>query len=139
MQEHFHYTKQKPQLQRLFERIHKKIQVLYESFVPLSIKQRPNVHQQIQPDTVLITVCILGKMLGFSKERTWYKFVVGNLFQDQKFPERSRFNRICRQLRWVIQLLRYQFSRRFSDQANYTIIDNIPLPLCHPARSFRAK
>jgi hypothetical protein len=139
MQEHFHYTEQKPQLQRLFERIHKEIKLLYERFVPSSIRQRRNIRQQIQPDTVLITVCILGKMFGFTQERMWHKFVVGNLFDKQDFPERSRFNRICRQLQGVIQWLRYQFTRRFVNQAKYTIIDSVPLPLCHSTRSFRAK
>lgn len=139
MQEHFHYTKQLPQVQRLFERVHKEIKKLYIRFIPTCVSQRRNIGQQLQSDTTLITVCLMGKMLGFISERTWYKFVVANLFPKPLFPERSRFNRICRQLQWVIQLLRFQFTRKFMHQANYTIIDSLPLPLCHPARSNRVK
>ncbi len=139
MQEHFHYTKQLPQLQRLFERVHKEIKKLYAYFIPTRISQRRNINQQLQPDTTLITVCLVGKMLGFISERTWYRFVVANLFPKQLFPDRSRFNRICRQLQGVIQLLRFQFTRKFAHQANYTIIDSLPIPLCHVARSNRVK
>ena len=139
MQEHFHYTKQLPQLQRLFERVHKEIKKLYVRFIPTRISQRRNINQQLQSDTTLITVCLVGKMLGFISERTWYRFVVANLFPKQIFPDRSRFNRICRQLQWVIQLLRFPFTRKFVHQANYTIIDSLPLPLCHAARSNRVK
>jgi IS5 family transposase len=139
LQEHFHYTKQLPQLQRLFERVHKEIKRLYVGFVPTRISQRRNINQQLQPDTILITVCLVGKMLGFISERTWYRFVVANLFPKQFFPDRSRFNRICRQLQGVIQLLRFQFTRKFVNQSSYTIIDSLPLLLCHTARSGRVK
>jgi hypothetical protein len=139
MQEHLHSIKTLPQLQKLYGRIHHEIEYFYDRFIPQSIRQRRNTNQQIQKDVTLITVCLLGKMLGFTSERTWHAFVQSNLFPDERFPERSRFNRICRHLRWVIKFLRFQFTRRFVPQANFTIMDSLPLPLCHSARSFRVK
>lgn len=139
MQEHFHYTKSSIQLQRLYERIHKKIKQLYDHLTPKSIRLRRNVDKQIQKDSVLIAVCLLGKMMGFTSERAWHTFIKSNLFCNEPFPERSRYHRICQQLYWVIKFLRYQFTRRFVTQSTYTIIDSMPLPLCHSARAFRTK
>ncbi|OAO80766.1 Mobile element protein [Anoxybacillus flavithermus] len=32
-----------------------------------------------QEDTVIIAIHLLGKLLGFSSERAWHRFVTGNL------------------------------------------------------------
>ena len=38
---------------------------------------------------------IIGKLLGFTSEQAWHRFVIGNLFPKALFPERSRYNRRC--------------------------------------------
>ncbi len=65
--------------------------------------QRRNRHLLKQKDEVIITIHVLGKLLGFTSERAWHRFVIGNLFPKVLFPERSRYNRRCRALGFAIK------------------------------------
>jgi hypothetical protein len=139
MQEHFHSTRSLSQVQKKFNRIHKEVKKAYETIVPLHIRRRRNIHLQKQNDIVIIAVCVLGKMLGFTSERAWHAFAYTNLFSGQPFPERSRYHRCCRQLMQVIKQIRNHLVRQFAKSPCYTVIDSMPLPLCHSARIHRAR
>ncbi|KYD14491.1 hypothetical protein B4119_1541 [Parageobacillus caldoxylosilyticus] len=70
-----------------------------------------------QTDDVIIAIPVLEKLLGFTSERAWHRFVIGNLFTEESFPERSRYNRRYRSLRWTIKWIRHQLAN----------VDNITL------------
>jgi hypothetical protein len=137
MEEHLHFTI--PQVQKLFQYILEEVKRAYDVVIPIDIRQRRNIDLQKQKDVVIIAVCILGKMLGFTSERSWHSFVKANLFHDKPFPERSRYHRCCRQLTKVIKLIRNELVQQFSEDTNYAVIDSVPLPLCHNARIPRVR
>lgn len=139
MQEPFHSTTSLPQIQKRFNEILKEVKRVYKSIIPLNIRQRRNVNLQKQSDEMIIASCVFGKMLGFTSERAWYDFVRNNLFAGQPFPERSRYHRCCRNLMPVIKQIRSDLVGQFSKQPCYTIIDSMPLPLCHSARIPRVR
>ena len=94
MQEHFHFTTDRAKLQKQYEAILFFVSAQLSSIqIPL---QRRNRHLLKQKDEVIITIHVLGKLLGFTSERAWHRFVIGNLFPKALFPERSRYNRRCR-------------------------------------------
>jgi hypothetical protein len=139
MPEHFHSTKCLNQVQRLYHRIHCEVYNAYRWIVPLKIMKRRNLKYQKQKDTVIITIHVMGKMLGFTSERMWHSFIKENLFANKPFPERSRYHRCCQQLLSIIKRIRNWLLKRFLKNTAFTIVDSIPLPLCHPARNRRAK
>lgn len=59
-------------------------------------------------------------------------------FSEDTFPERSLYNRRCRQLRWAIKWIRHQLAKRGQHHA-YAVVDSLLIPLCHPARMSRVK
>jgi Transposase DDE domain len=136
MQEHFHFTTDRAKLQKQYASI------LY--FVSAQLSniqihlQRRNLHWLKQKHEVIIAVHVLGKLLGFTSERAWRRFVIGNLFSKDLFPERSRYNRRCRALGFAIKWMRHQLAKRGQHHA-YAVVDSLPIELCHSARMYRAK
>lgn len=100
MQEHFHFTTDEAKIQKQYAAI------LFFVSGQLSLiqmyLQRRNRHLLKQEDEVIIAVHVLGKLLGFTSERAWHRFVIGNLFSKDLFPERSRYNRRCRNLGFAV-------------------------------------
>ncbi|MED4947064.1 IS982 family transposase, partial [Parageobacillus thermoglucosidasius] len=89
MQEHFHFTTDRAKLQKQYVSILCFVSAQLSSIqIPL---QRRNLHLLKQKDEVIIAVHVLGKLLGFTSERAWHRFVIGNLFSKDLFPERSRY------------------------------------------------
>jgi len=54
------------------------------------------------------------------------------------FPERSRYNRRCRSLRWTIKWIRHQLAKRGQHHA-YAVVDSLPIEFCHHTRMYRVK
>jgi hypothetical protein len=136
MQEHFHFTTDRAKLQKQYEAI-----LFFVSAQLSSIQihlQRRNRHLLKQKDEVIITIHVLGKLLGFTSERAWHRFVIGNLFPKALFPERSRYNRRCRALSFAIKWIRHQLAKRGQHHA-YAVVDSLPIELCHSARMHRVK
>lgn len=80
MQEHFHFTTDQAKIQKQYA-------VIF-FFVSAQLSQiqfylqRRNRHLVKQEDTVSIAIHLLhllGKLLGFSSEHAWHRFVTGNL------------------------------------------------------------
>ena len=112
MQEHFHFTTDRTKLQKQYVSI-----LCFVSAQLSSIQihlQRRNLHLLKQKDEVIIAVHILGKLLGFTSERAWHRFVIGNLFSKDLFPERSRYNRRCRALGFAIKWMRHQLGQAWT-------------------------
>ncbi len=64
---------------------------------------------------------------------------MNNIFPIDRFPERSRFNRLCRQAWISIQFIRVCLTKTCMPKIGFTIIDSLPMPLCKPVRNLRAK
>jgi Transposase DDE domain len=136
MQEHFHFTTDRARLQKQYASILLFVSAQLSSIqIPL---QRRNRHLLKQEDEVIIAVHVLGKLLGFTSERAWHRFVIGNLFPKALFPERSRYNRRCRALGFAVKWIRHQLAKRGQHHA-YAVVDSLPIELCHSSRMYRAK
>lgn len=117
----------------------KTIRPLYEKFVPYSIRHRRNVSSSKLSDTMLISLLCLQVSLKMTVQTRFYSFLKTYVFPHGQLPERSRFNRICSRAAVLLHYIREGIIRELAPRPNYTIIDSMPLPLCHPARNFRAK
>ncbi|KJE28136.1 transposase IS4 family protein [Geobacillus kaustophilus] len=105
MQEHFHFTTDRAKIQKQYAAIFFFVSAQLSS-IQMHL-QRRNRHLVKQEDAVVIAIHILGKLLGFTSERAWHRFVTGNLFTNGSFLERSRYNRRCRALRFAIKWIRH--------------------------------
>ena len=136
MQEHFHFTIDQAKIQKQYAAI---LFFVSEQLPCIQMYlQRRNCHLLKQEDEAIIAIHILGKLLGFTSERAWYRFVIGNLFTKEMFPERSRYNRRCRSLRWAIKWIRHQLAKRGQHHA-YAAVDIFSIELYHHARMYRVK
>lgn len=136
MQEHFHFTTDPAKLQKQYAAIFCFVSAQL-SLIQMYLHRR-NRHLVKQEDEVVMAVHLLGKLLGFSSERAWHRFVTGNLFTNGSFLERSRYNRRCRALGFAIKWIRHELAKRGQHHA-YAVVDSLPLPLCHPVRMQRVK
>lgn len=92
--------------------------------------QRKNKHLLHQSDAHILAIHLLGKGLGFSSERAWHRFVQGNICS---IVERSRYHRRCRDMRVALKWLWIRLIQAEPTEA-YTLMDSLPLSLCHPIR-----
>ncbi|KJE28394.1 putative transposase [Geobacillus kaustophilus] len=76
MQEHFHFTTDQAKLQKQYAAIFCFVSAQL-SLIQMYLHRRSR-HLVKQEDEVVIAVHLLGKLLGFSSERTWHRFVTGN-------------------------------------------------------------
>lgn len=138
MQSQLQNTKNTHDYQHTFSNILEKVQPLYDQFVPDSVKNRRNIEQQIQPDCVIISAIIWACMLGFSDQINQYKAIRLFLFPD-RFPERSRYSRICANLKDVIKMIRCGYIQELHQNCPFSVIDSMPVPLCATIRNRRAQ
>ncbi|MED4979931.1 IS982 family transposase, partial [Geobacillus stearothermophilus] len=136
MQEHFHFTTDRAKIQKQYAAIFVFVSAQL-SCIQVHLHRR-NRHLVKQEDEVVMAVHLLGKLLGFSSERAWHRFVTGNLFTNGSFLERSRYNRRCRALGFAIKWIRHELAKRGQHHA-YAVVDSLPLPLCHTARMHHVK
>ena len=136
MQEHFHFTTDPTKLPKQYAAIFCFVSAQL-SLIQMYLHRR-NRHLVKQKDEVVIAVHLLGKLLVFSSERSWHRFVIGNLFTHGQFLERSRYNRRCRALDFVVKWIRHERAKRGQHHV-YAVVDRLSLPLCHPARMQRVK
>ena len=105
---------------------------LYAQYVPLSIQCRRHKAKAILSDSEIITIAVLGEILSVDSENAWIAYVRRNL--RDLFPrmcERSRFNRLRRNLHAVISQIRTALGSQLDCTAdNLRIVDSFPLPVC---------
>jgi len=138
MQSQLQNTKISLDYQESFSKISKIVLPLYNEYVPIEIKNRRNINQQIQPDYVIISAVIWATMQGFSTQIAQYKAICSILCPNT-FPERSRYYRICGLLVNVIKIIRVKYVKSLHDNSPFSILDSMPIPLCTPIRNNRAK
>jgi len=115
------------------------IQPLYNKFVPFRIRHRRNVTQSKLNDVVVISLLCWQVSLDVTNQFRFYSFLKNNVFKSRQFPERSRFNRICRNALSSLQYIRIGLSENYFQNPAYLIMDSLPLPVCVPVRNKRAK
>ncbi len=74
--------------------------------------------------------------IGIKSQRKFYR--IYQLLSGASQLERSRFNRRCRYLVTLFQLIRERFNQ-LELQELLVIIDSFPILLCHPIRNCRAR
>jgi hypothetical protein len=108
---------------------------LYAKVTPTSIKERKNVYRLKMSDEEIITIATVGELMGIDSETAWYNFCIRNL--SDLFPafcDRTRFNRIRRNLQSVINEIRKEINRMVQP-SEIQIIDSLPLPVCKFGRA----
>ena len=110
---------------------------IYRVQIPQTIQTRLNKEKALLSDSEIITISILGELMGNDSEKAWLSFVSKNM--SDLFPnmcERSRFNRVRRNLVRVIEHIRIclnQYLRPCADDLR--IVDSFPLQVCEFGRA----
>jgi IS5 family transposase len=114
---------------------------LYEESVPDAIKYRRHKKRAILTDSEIITIVVMGEILSIHSENAWVSYVRKNM--KDLFPrmcERSRFNRLHRNLSSVISHIRIKLGTKLDfTEDNLRISDSFPLPVCEFGRAKFAK
>jgi len=122
-------------LKELARRIKAIIADIYEAIAPPEIKNRKGIERMIMSDVEVIAVAILGELMTIDSERAWYFFCRKNL--PDVFPafcERSRYNRIRRNLHAVIRSCYEGITALVSD-SQVKLVDSMPIPVCKFGRA----
>lgn len=108
---------------------------IYAKVTPASIKRRKNIDKLKMSDEEIITIAIVGELVGNDSETAWYNFCKRN-FRDlfPRFCDRTRFNRIRRNLQAVINAIRKEINH-YIQPSNTQIVDSLPLPVCKFGRA----
>jgi len=110
---------------------------LYKKVAPDKVKYRLHKEKAIMSDSEIITIGVIGELLGIDSEKAWLSFVSKNL--NDLFPricERSRFNRTRRNLLSVIDAIRFELNLSIPDfSKELRIVDSFPLPVCKFGRA----
>jgi len=110
---------------------------LYQSFAPEDVKKRLHKKKAILSDSEIITISILGELMSNDSEKAWLSFVSKNM--RELFPnmcERSRFNRVRRNLVRVIEHIRMCLNEYLTPcTGDLRIVDSMPLRVCEFGRA----
>ena len=122
-------------LKDLAARIESIITDIYEAVAPPEIKARRGIERMVMSDVEIIAVAILGELMTIDSERAWHSFCRKNL--SDIFPvlcERSRFNRIRRNLHAVIRCCYEEITTLVSNSGE-KIVDSMPISVCKFGRA----
>lgn len=118
---------------------YKILQPLYNIYVPDSFRYRRNATCSKLDDVTVLSLLCWQVDLKITVQTRYYKFLSQCVFSNNQFPERSRFNRICRNALMPLLWIRNGLIKDNIGIPLYTIIDSIPMPLCLPVRNLQAK
>jgi hypothetical protein len=114
---------------------------LYEECAPDNIKHRLHKEKAVLSDSEIITIALAGEIMTIDSERSWISFVRKNM--RDLFPhmcERSRFNRLRRNLCTVMQLIRIKLGEKLEfTRDDLRIVDSFPLEVCEFGRAHFCK
>lgn len=110
---------------------------LYQECVPESIKHRLHKEKAKLSDSEIITIALAGEVMSIDSENAWVPFVQKNM--KDLFPcmcERSRFNRLRRNLWAVIRQIRIKLGEELGfTKDDMRIADSFPLEVCEFGRA----
>jgi len=129
------YNTKPEKIQEVIKEIRKIVEELYEKVTPPEVTRRNNVEKMKLNDIEIITISITGEMVGADSERGWYSYCQKN-FADifGEFCERSRYNRIRRNLHIVIRQIFEEIVSTLG-MGDVGIVDSAPLPVCKFGRA----
>jgi len=110
-------------------------QELYMSVAPAECRYRKNIGKCKVSDVLILTMMLFQSEIGIKSQRKFYR--IYQLLSDSSQLERSCFNRRCRYLVTLFQLIRERFNQL--EFQELVIIDSFPILLCHPIRNCRAR
>lgn len=111
-------------IEELYHRILQIIYPIYTEVTPDEIRFRKNIEQAKAGDAQLISLQLLIE----SQKKTQsagYEYFQSNFPNLMDYPHRTRFNRTLRNLKSVIQAIRFKL--RVTQNYTYAIIDSFPL------------
>ncbi|MFT8744509.1 MAG: IS982 family transposase [Lentilactobacillus hilgardii] len=122
-------------IQAKFQHFIEIIEPIYETINP-AIRFRPN-YRQLKADDVIILACMLMRNEERDGSETYFhqKLVSWGI----TVPERSRYNRRCRDLVLIMKFMRVTLLRQWVPPVTYEIIDSAPITLAATRRSNQAK
>ncbi|MCH5463447.1 IS982 family transposase [Lactobacillus sp. LC28-10] len=104
--------------------------------LPKSIRFRQN-YRQLKVADITILACMLTRIeLRDPSETHFHQMLVKS---GIIVPERSRYNRRCRDLTFAMKLVRKQLLRKNQPKTTYEVIDSAPITLVSARRSNQAK
>jgi hypothetical protein len=110
---------------------------LCKEAIPKEVQNRLHKEKAKLSDSEIITISILGEITSNDSEKAWLSFVSKNM--RDLFPsmcERSRFNRVKRNLVRVIEHIRINLNQYLSPCSDYLrIVDSAPLQVCEFGRA----
>jgi transposase len=123
------YNRKPKKIQEVIKEIRKIVAEMYEKVTPPEVRKRNNEEKMKLGDVEIITISIAGEIVGADSERGWYSYCRKNfsdIFGD--FCERSRYNRIRRNLHVIIRLL-FDEIVKILGMGGMGIVDSAPLPV----------
>lgn len=119
-------------LEDLFTAVYAVVDDLYRAYIPQRVQARPGPAPNLS-DAEVITIDMVGELMGMEVEGRWYALVCQNY--RSLFPhlnERSRFNRRRRDLWQVTNRLRQQLVELLVSPADpWRILDSFPLVIAN--------
>jgi len=110
---------------------------LYNENIPDEIRNRLHKDKAILSDSEIITIAIMGEIMSIDSENAWVRYVHKNM--RDLFPrmcERSRFNRLRRNLASVTEFIRMKLGTKLDfTEDEYRIVDSFPLQVCEFGRA----
>ena len=105
---------------------------MYQAFIPPEVKNRLHNEKAILSDSEIIAISVMGEIMCNDSEKAWLSFVSRNM--RDLFPrmmERSRFNRVRRNLAQVIGHIRRRLNPYLEmGMGEMRIVDSLPLEAC---------
>ena len=132
---HLHYNPKQHHVQLSIFQLRSICLDFYNKIAPDECKHRKNIDKCKVSDVTILALMLLKSELAIKSQRKFYRFyqlIIGSLFL-----ERSRFNRRCRYLVPIFQLIRERMNQL--DFQELVVINSFPMFLCHPIRNYRAK
>ncbi len=136
-----YYIKKVENLTDLFTITFTIIDDIYNEIIPDSIKNRRNIGESKLSDSEIISISIVGELLGIDSEKSFYSLLKREY--TSLFPQlgdRTRFNRTKRNLHSVISSIREYISQFIqSSTNNIRIVESMPIPVCKFGRAHFSK
>ena len=110
---------------------------LYNENIADKIKNRLHKDKAIMSDSEIITIAMMGEIMSIDSENAWVRYVQKNM--RDLFPrmcERSRFNRLRRNLSSVTEYIREKLNSKLDfTEDEYRIVDSFPVEVCEFGRA----
>ncbi|KRL80195.1 transposase [Secundilactobacillus paracollinoides DSM 15502 = JCM 11969] len=115
-------------------KLKKFIQIIEPIYLTLnkSVRLRRNYRQEKVSDLVILATMLMRIQLRDPSETHFHQMM---LVWGISLPERSRYNRRCRNLLLIMRFIRWQLVRKYSQSSTYEILDSAPMTLASARRS----